>query len=46
MKVDELSDTPHNINTTFEGIEKKRTKFSNKIFRSDQVQISSTKYLI
>ena len=46
MKVDELPNTPQDINTIFEGIESKRTKFSNKIFRADQVQISSTKYLI
>ena len=46
MKVDELSVRPDSMNTTFQGIESKRTKFSNKIFRADQVQISSTKYLI
>jgi len=46
MKVDELSVRPDSMNTTLEGIESKRTKFSNKIFRADQVQISSTKYLI
>ena len=46
MEVDELSVRPDSMNTTFEGIERKRTKFSNKIFRADQVQISSTKYLI
>ena len=46
MKVDESSVKPQDINTIFEGIKRKRTKFSNKIFRADQVQISSTKYLI
>ena len=46
MEVDELSVRPDSMNTTSEGIESKRTKFSNKIFRADQVQISSTKYLI
>ena len=46
MGVDEISVKPQDINTIFEGIESKRTKFSNKIFRADQVQISSTKYLI
>ena len=46
MKIDELSVRPDSMNTTFRGIESKRTKFSNKIFRADQVQISSTKYLI
>ena len=46
MGVDEISVKPQDINTIFEGIESKRTKFSNKIFRADQVQIFSTKYLI
>ena len=46
MKVDELSAKPHDINAIFKDIENNKTKFSSKIFRADQVQMSSTKYLI